>query len=163
MTRVHLVFSYVSRTTITVIVTQQLLSSSSMPSRGPSRVQIGRATNILFKHLRSMRIGCRDRFVEWFSFHLSNFGYQWPWAAWSHVLKRDSLHVQQLFIKEGLAGAARRSYIDRVQGSPPDLHLHPHVTHSSQLLQQFPSKMQRALRVFCLWNQHPSLLRIMNL
>lgn len=31
-------------------------------------------------------VACRDRFSEWFSLHLSNFAFVWPWMNWSDVL-----------------------------------------------------------------------------
>ncbi len=35
--------------------------------------------NVMDPHLRL-------RLADWLAFHLSNFGYSWPWERWQHVL-----------------------------------------------------------------------------
>lgn len=52
----------------------------------------GRGVNALFLALPSLDVEVRDVFAKWFSFHLSNFGYKWPWANWKAV-RTLSMHT----------------------------------------------------------------------
>lgn len=67
-----------------------------------------------------------DRITEWFSFHLSNFGFQWNWSDWAvcgATNARDTVPFQRLFCKDVLEHASRLSYRDLIRGViPEDLH-----------------------------------------
>ena len=43
---------------------------------------LGRAIRFMYKNLESMDTELIYRFVDWFSHHLSNFGFTWKWAEW---------------------------------------------------------------------------------
>lgn len=43
---------------------------------------LGRAIRFMYKNLESMDAELIYRFVDWFSHHLSNFGFTWKWAEW---------------------------------------------------------------------------------
>ena len=43
---------------------------------------LGRAIRYLYKHLESMDLELQYRFMDWFSHHLSNFGFTWKWVEW---------------------------------------------------------------------------------
>jgi nuclear cap-binding protein subunit 1 len=64
-----------------------LLAYHSLPSPSPSdvgaRTQLGQAVNQLYLRLGELDLEVRDRFAEWFAFHLSNFNFAWPWANWT--------------------------------------------------------------------------------
>jgi nuclear cap-binding protein subunit 1 len=36
----------------------------------------------IFEQLHILDIECFEAFVEWFSFHLNNFSFKWPWDIW---------------------------------------------------------------------------------
>ena len=35
-----------------------------------------------FSRLDTLDVELQDRLAQWFSFHLANFSYQWPWKSW---------------------------------------------------------------------------------
>jgi hypothetical protein len=43
---------------------------------------LGRAINRVFQKLERYDAVCQDRFASWFSYHLANFGFKWPWKNW---------------------------------------------------------------------------------
>lgn len=43
---------------------------------------LGRAIRYLYKRLDSMDLELSYRFIDWFSHHLSNFGFTWKWTEW---------------------------------------------------------------------------------
>lgn len=58
-----------------------------------------------------------DRLTDWFSFHLSNFGYKWNWADWALYADEEMIEkfpYRAIFCKDVLARCIRLSYYDRV-------------------------------------------------
>lgn len=43
---------------------------------------LGRAIRHLYKNLDGMDLELEYRFMDWFSHHLSNFGFTWKWTEW---------------------------------------------------------------------------------
>ncbi|KAI9826224.1 MAG: hypothetical protein M1819_007391 [Sarea resinae] len=43
---------------------------------------LGRAIRYLYKNVISMDMELAYRFIDWFSHHLSNFGFTWKWTEW---------------------------------------------------------------------------------
>ena len=43
---------------------------------------LGRAIRYLYKNVESMDLELVHRFTDWFSHHLSNFGFTWKWIEW---------------------------------------------------------------------------------
>ena len=43
---------------------------------------LGRAIRYLYKNVDSMDLELEYRFMDWFSHHLSNFGFTWKWTEW---------------------------------------------------------------------------------
>ena len=52
---------------------------------------LGRAIRYLYKNVDSMDLELVYRFMDWFSHHLSNFGFTWKWTEWfvSSILSSD--------------------------------------------------------------------------
>jgi nuclear cap-binding protein subunit 1 len=44
--------------------------------------QLGHAILRIFEQLHTLDVECFGKFVEWFSFHLNNFSFKWPWDIW---------------------------------------------------------------------------------
>ncbi|ORY91755.1 MIF4G like-domain-containing protein [Leucosporidium creatinivorum] len=59
------------------------------------------------------------RFAEWFSVHLSNFGFMWGWADWAPDMDVSAKHPKRVFVKRTMELEIRLSYYDRVKGTIP--------------------------------------------
>ncbi|KAL8276473.1 hypothetical protein RQP46_011123 [Phenoliferia psychrophenolica] len=60
------------------------------------------------------------RFAEWFSVHLSNFGFMWGWGDWVLDMDVDTKHPKRVFVERTIELETRLSYFDRVRGTVPD-------------------------------------------
>jgi hypothetical protein len=81
---------------------------------------LGAAVNALFHRLASLDLELSERLLDWFSFHLSNFGYVWPWICWNYVLQQSETHPQRSFVQKCLALCVRLSYWERIQQVIPE-------------------------------------------
>ncbi|CAO0803530.1 unnamed protein product [Mucor circinelloides] len=87
---------------------------------GTFPMALGRGIKTLFDRLAYMDVECIARLWGWFSHHLSNFGFQWDWKAWSSVLTLDPNHPQACFIRETLEKEIRLSYYERIKSIIPE-------------------------------------------
>ncbi|XP_067934445.1 nuclear cap-binding protein subunit 1-like [Watersipora subatra] len=90
------------------------LQPSTMP------IVLVQATEMLFSRLDSMNTVCIERFVNWLSYHLSNFQFKWTWEEWSEVLKMDPMSPKAMFVRELLTKCLWLSYHKRLVEMCPD-------------------------------------------
>uniref|UniRef100_A0A7N0THD9 ABH1 n=1 Tax=Kalanchoe fedtschenkoi TaxID=63787 RepID=A0A7N0THD9_KALFE len=75
------------------------------------------AVRTLFDKIAYLDTECRTRLILWFSHHLSNFQFVWPWEEWSYVLDQPRWAPQRVFVQEVLEREVRLSYWDKVKQS----------------------------------------------
>ncbi|XP_044482612.1 nuclear cap-binding protein subunit 1-like isoform X2 [Mangifera indica] len=75
------------------------------------------AVRALFEKIADLDMECRTRFILWFSHHLSNFQFIWPWEEWAYVLELPKWAPQRVFVQEVLEREVRLSYWDKVKQS----------------------------------------------
>ncbi|RXH83915.1 hypothetical protein DVH24_013160 [Malus domestica] len=75
------------------------------------------AVRALFDKIADLDMECQTRLILWFSHHLSNFQFIWPWEEWAHVLDLPKWAPQRVFVQEVLEREVRLSYWDKVKQS----------------------------------------------
>ncbi|CAL9751894.1 unnamed protein product [Musa acuminata subsp. burmannicoides] len=75
------------------------------------------AVRSLFNRIGDLDMECRTRLILWFSHHLSNFQYFWPWEEWAHVKDLPIWAPQRVFVQEVLEREVRLSYWDKIKQS----------------------------------------------
>ncbi|MFS7984951.1 putative nuclear cap-binding protein subunit 1 [Helianthus anomalus] len=87
----------------------------SLPGAFPAVV--AGAVRALFDRISELDMDCRTRLILWFSHHLSNFQFIWPWEEWAYVLDLPKWAPQRVFVQEVLDREVRLSYWDKVKQS----------------------------------------------
>ena len=97
---------------------------------------LGRAIRYLYKNVDSMDLELEYRFMDWFSHHLSNFGFTWKWTEW-YALMHPSVrlklngnriddvglpivHPKKAFMLGALEKEIRLSFAQRIRGTLPE-------------------------------------------
>ncbi|KAK6923523.1 MIF4G-like, type 2 [Dillenia turbinata] len=75
------------------------------------------AVRALFERIADLDMECRTRLILWFSHHLSNFQFIWPWEEWAYVLDLPKWAPQRVFVQEVLEREVCLSYWDKVKQS----------------------------------------------
>ena len=81
---------------------------------------MGKAVHNIFEHLDELDSECRNRFVKWFSIHLSNFSYSWPWKNWNDNANLSDDHFKIWFFKNAISECMLLSFRDRLAKTLPE-------------------------------------------
>ncbi|CAG5121145.1 unnamed protein product, partial [Candidula unifasciata] len=81
---------------------------------------LAQASEMLWDRLDVMHAICIEKFVLWFSYHLSNFQYKWSWDDWAECVTMDPNAPKSKFVREVLLKCLRFSYHQRVVESVPE-------------------------------------------
>lgn len=84
---------------------------------------LGRAIRYLYKNSPRMDLELSYRFLDWFSHHLSNFGFTWKWAEWAEDTDLPDYHPSKWFLKGALDKEVRLSFAQRIQKTLPEPYL----------------------------------------
>ncbi|KAI0733404.1 MIF4G like-domain-containing protein [Fomitopsis betulina] len=60
------------------------------------------------------------RFADWFSVHMSNFGFAWVWKEWVPDIQLSVRHPKRRFVRQALEYEIRLSYYDRILKTLPE-------------------------------------------
>ncbi|TGO41136.1 hypothetical protein BHYA_0026g00430 [Botrytis hyacinthi] len=80
---------------------------------------LGRAIRFLYRNVDSMDLELSSRFMDWFSHHLSNFGFTWKWTEWIDDVELSDLDPKKAFIIGSLDKEIRLSFAQRIKGTLP--------------------------------------------
>ncbi|KAF6837205.1 hypothetical protein CMUS01_05101 [Colletotrichum musicola] len=81
---------------------------------------LGRAIRYLYRNSSRMDLELSQRFIDWFSHHLSNFGFTWKWTEWIDDVFLPDIHPQKAFILGALDKEIRLSFAQRIKGTLPE-------------------------------------------
>ncbi|KAG6333085.1 hypothetical protein ID866_6009 [Astraeus odoratus] len=82
---------------------------------------VGKSIRKLYSSLaEGLDVEVSRRFVEWFSVHMSNFGFQWVWKEWLPDLALPESHPKRIFVRRAVEAEIRLSYHDRILKTLPE-------------------------------------------
>ena len=80
---------------------------------------LGRAIRYLYRNIYRLDLELAGRFVDWFSHHLSNFGFTWKWSEWVDDVYLADNNPQKAFIAGSIDKEIRLSFAQRIKGTIP--------------------------------------------
>ncbi|KAF5503504.1 Nuclear cap-binding protein subunit 1 [Colletotrichum fructicola] len=81
---------------------------------------LGRAIRHMYRNSSRLDLELSQRFVDWFSHHLSNFGFTWKWTEWVDDVFLPDIHPKKAFIIGALDKEIRLSFAQRIKGTLPE-------------------------------------------
>jgi len=81
---------------------------------------LGRAIRYLYRNVDRMDLEISQRFLDWFSHHLSNFGFTWKWTEWVDDVDLQDIQPKKAFILDALDKEIRLSFAQRIKGVLPE-------------------------------------------
>ncbi|KAL8905437.1 MAG: hypothetical protein Q9171_006672, partial [Xanthocarpia ochracea] len=81
---------------------------------------LGRAIRFLYRSVDAMDLELNYRFLDWFSHHLSNFGFTWKWTEWVDDVELPLAKPKKAFIVGALEKEIRLSFAQRIRGTLPE-------------------------------------------
>lgn len=81
---------------------------------------LGRAIRYSYQNIYRLDLELCYRFLDWFTHHLSNFGFMWKWAEWVDDVDLPDIHPCKSFIIGALDKEIRLSFAQRIKGTLPE-------------------------------------------
>ncbi|KAL8982470.1 MAG: hypothetical protein Q9177_005261 [Variospora cf. flavescens] len=81
---------------------------------------LGRAIRYLYRSVDAMDLELEYRFMDWFTHHLSNFGFTWKWTEWVDDVELSLAKPKKAFIVGALEKEIRLSFAQRIRGTLPE-------------------------------------------
>lgn len=102
------------------------LSKIFHPSKNPEELKsnydfvLNEAVKVLYENLNTMSVTCFSRFIEWFSFHLNNTEFIFPWQFWSDSTSQEKTSPKALFVQSMLDHCVRFSFHKKISALVQD-------------------------------------------
>ncbi|KAI1342647.1 MIF4G like-domain-containing protein [Xylariaceae sp. FL0016] len=81
---------------------------------------LGRAIRYCYQNTYRTDVELTYRFLDWFTHHLSNFGFMWKWTEWVDDVRLPDMHPCKAFIIGALDKEIRLSFAQRIKGTLPE-------------------------------------------
>jgi nuclear cap-binding protein subunit 1 len=81
---------------------------------------LGRAIRYCYQNIYRLDLELSYRFLDWFTHHLSNFGFMWKWTEWVDDVNLPDMHPCKSFILGALDKEIRLSFAQRIKGTLPE-------------------------------------------
>ncbi|KAI1468403.1 MIF4G like-domain-containing protein [Daldinia caldariorum] len=81
---------------------------------------LGRAIRYSYQNTHRLDLELCYRFLDWFTHHLSNFGFMWKWTEWVDDVNLPDMHPRKAFILGALDKEIRLSFAQRIKGTLPE-------------------------------------------
>ncbi|RYO77998.1 hypothetical protein DL766_010499 [Monosporascus sp. MC13-8B] len=81
---------------------------------------LGRAIRYTYQNIHRLDLELAYRFLDWFTHHLSNFGFMWKWIEWVDDVQLPNTHPCKAFIIGALDKEIRLSFAQRIKGTLPE-------------------------------------------
>ncbi|KAI1099878.1 MIF4G like-domain-containing protein [Jackrogersella minutella] len=81
---------------------------------------LGRAIRYCYQNTHLLDLELCYRFLDWFTHHLSNFGFMWKWTEWVDDVNLPNMQPQKAFILGALDKEIRLSFAQRIKGTLPE-------------------------------------------
>lgn len=75
---------------------------------------LNEAVRTLYENLETMSVTCFDRFVNWFSFHLNNIEFFFPWQIWTDATFKEIDSPKYVFVREILYRCIRLCFYKKI-------------------------------------------------
>lgn len=81
---------------------------------------LGRAIRYSYQNTHRLDLELCYRFLDWFTHHLSNFGFMWKWIEWVDDVNLPDMDPRKAFILGALDKEIRLSFAQRIKGTLPE-------------------------------------------
>lgn len=81
---------------------------------------LGRAIRFLYRNTPRLDLELTHRFLDWFSHHLSNFGFTWKWIEWVDDVYLPNINPSKAFILGAIDKEIRLSFAQRIKNTLPE-------------------------------------------